>query len=238
MAERITRWREKNPTWDFRPWSAKDIDFDQCKYARMAYASKQWAYLSDYVRVQALYEEGGVYLDTDIELLTSLEQLRDDKLHIGYMHNCALGTAVIISPPKHPVIADLLDFYKQLDGDRMINNNAIFTEYFLQEVPDFKLDGRPWQGHGLSVHNKTCFEQPSFSRNGYSVHLYNRSWDNAQARHTNSGCSAPGFLFAVKRMIRSVIEEARCHYLPYYIRGRYRLPIPLPKLELTFCSVR
>jgi len=232
--ERVKRWTGLHPGWQIRTWSSADFDLGKSIYAAEARRRKQWAYCSDYVRLRALSEHGGVYLDTDVELLKPFDPLADGVLHLGYMHNCALGTAVIVSPPRHPLIGKLLTFYEQLAADEMINNNAVFTEYFLQEVPAFRLDGRPWRGPGVRVHPKTTFEQPDFRHRGYAIHLFNQSWNN---RKGNSGAllgAKSGRLFTLKRILRSLLEQSRCFYLRYYLRDRYRLPVRVPKLNLSF----
>ncbi len=234
MHERTRRWAGLHPAWQVRQWSGADCDFSKSAYATKAHRQKQWAYCSDYVRLLALYEKGGVYLDTDVELLRALDPLADGALHIGYMHNCALGTAVIISPPRHPVIGGLLAFYEQLDGDCMLNNNAVFTEYFLQKVPAFTLDGRAWKGSGIYVHPKSDFEQPGLFNQGYAVHLFNQSWSNTRARNGKLRRAKPGILLAIKRMVRSLFEESRCFYLRYYLRDCYRLPVRVPALTMSF----
>jgi len=234
VGARLKRWHTLHPEWQLREWKEADVAFSDCEYAQAAASTHSWAYLSDYVRLQALFEHGGVYLDTDVELLKPLDPLIDGALHIGYMHNCALGTAVIVSPPRHPIIGHLLAFYRRVGSKRMINNNAVFTEYFLQEVSSFKLDGRPWSGPGIFVHPKTSFEQPDLRHRGYAVHLFNQSWKAVQSKAATTYSNNLGGRFMVKRMLRSLLEESRCFYLRYYLRDRYRLPVRVPKLNLSF----
>jgi len=238
MNERLARWMHRHPNWQLRRWSIADVDFSNCLYAASAHRQQLWAYCSDYVRLRALYEQGGIYLDTDVELLRCLDPLADGALHIGYMHNCALGTAVLVSPPGHPVIGKLLAFYEQLNGKQMINNNAVFTEYFLQEVSAFKLDGRLWRSPGICVHPKTTFEQPDFLHRGYAVHLFNQSWNSAGKKDGALHRAKPGTLFALKRTARALLEESRCVYLNYYLRDRYQLPVRVPTLTLSFRASR
>ena len=62
---------------------------------RQAYAAKKWAFVSDYVRLHALYREGGLYLDTDVEVLRPLDEFLDNALFTGYEANDFIMTAVI-----------------------------------------------------------------------------------------------------------------------------------------------
>jgi hypothetical protein len=234
IADRTHRWLFTNPGWQLKEWSRLPNDSSRCQYVCESYAHGDWAYCSDYVRLKALYDYGGVYLDTDVEVFKSFDRLMDGNLHVGYMHNCALGTAVLASPPRHPVIRDLLVFYEQLNGVKALNNNAVFTEYFLQQVPNFKLNGHKWSSKGICIHPKTFFEQPSFLGGGFSVHLFDCSWDTKRTRKKTYQPAKPSALFTLKRMLRSLLEESRCVYFPFYLRDRYRIPSRVPPLPLRF----
>ena len=130
IRDRIGRWQKLHPGWEIKKWDESNIEVKGCPYAEARLKERQWAYLSDYVRLQALWVEGGVYLDSDVEILKPLDIFLDNTFHIGYMHNCALGTAVMASPAQHPLLASLINEYQRLPADRAINNNAILTEFF------------------------------------------------------------------------------------------------------------
>ena len=65
----IERWKELCPDFEFIRWDETNCDMNANEYVRGAYQSGKWAFVSDYFRLKALYEQGGVYLDTDVELL-------------------------------------------------------------------------------------------------------------------------------------------------------------------------
>jgi mannosyltransferase OCH1-like enzyme len=85
-ADRIRHWQKLHPSWELRRSDEKNIDLQGCPYAEARLRDKEWSYLSDYVRLQALSLEGGVYLDADVEVLKPLDSFLDDLLHVGYMH--------------------------------------------------------------------------------------------------------------------------------------------------------
>jgi hypothetical protein len=238
VEDRIRRWREFHPDWQIREWNLQNSPVEACAYAQHARQSNAWAYLSDYVRLHALYAYGGVYFDTDVEVLRPFDTLLDEDFHLGYMHNCALGTAVMVSPAKHFLVKGLLHFYEHLRTERMINNNAIFTEYFLGEVSGFRLDGCLWRGPKLTVHPKTAFEQPGLRQRGYSIHLFNRSWSHSPKCGRAEDRAKPGLIFALKRLLRSKLEESRCVYLRQHLRDRYKLPLQVHQLALPVAMPR
>ena len=71
----ITLWKQKNPDYDIKEWNESNFDLFSCDYCREAYDAKKWAFVSDYARFKILYEHGGVYFDTDVEVIRSLEEL-------------------------------------------------------------------------------------------------------------------------------------------------------------------
>ena len=63
----IESWSKIMPDWEIRRWDESNFDINQCEFCREAYASKKWAFVSDYARYRILYSEGGILLDTDVE---------------------------------------------------------------------------------------------------------------------------------------------------------------------------
>jgi hypothetical protein len=142
------------------------------------------------------------------------------------MHNCALGTAVMISPANHPILGRLIAQYQNLPPNRGINNNAILTEFFLNHVSEFRLTGRSWSNPNIKVHPKTWFEQPTLDEaGGFAIHLFNRAWDPKVTHPTQQAITHRNILFFFKRRLRCIYEELRCVYLPYYLRDRFHLPL-------------
>ncbi len=69
-----------------------------------AYAARKWSLVSNYARLDILSEFGGVYLDTDIEVLRDFDDLLENEFFIGFMWDSTLGTAVIGSSPRHKIV--------------------------------------------------------------------------------------------------------------------------------------
>ncbi len=76
MAEKcIESWKKHCPDYEIRRWDESNFDVNCCEYVKQAYQAKKWAFVSDYARFKILYENGGLYFDTDVELIKSLDDL-------------------------------------------------------------------------------------------------------------------------------------------------------------------
>lgn len=80
----IESWRKTCPDYEIKEWNETNFDVHCCQYVEEAYIAKKWAFVSDYARFMALYKEGGIYFDTDIETLKSFDDLLNDGAFFGF----------------------------------------------------------------------------------------------------------------------------------------------------------
>lgn len=110
----IDSWKKYLPNYEMRLWSEDNFDVSSApQYVREAYAAKKYAFVSDYVRLWALELEGGVYLDTDVEVLRSFDPLLSDTAFIGLEESKALlpGTCVMGCEAHCGWVKDMLTTY-------------------------------------------------------------------------------------------------------------------------------
>lgn len=88
-----------------------NFDLSRFPFIEKCYKEKKYAHVSDMVRVIRLFETGGIYLDTDVQVLKSFTPLLGDQMFMGYMWACNLGTAVIGARPGHPIIGAIRAHY-------------------------------------------------------------------------------------------------------------------------------
>ncbi|MFP5108561.1 glycosyltransferase family 32 protein [Neobacillus sp. C211] len=158
-------------------WNENNFDINSNPYVKKAYELKQYAFVSDYVRLKALNDMGGIYLDTDIEIKKDISEFLNHKLFIGFMYNCLLGTAIFGAEKSHPTIKGLLDRYSNLEL-KITPNNNLYTRYFLDQFLGFKLNNQfQLLDYGIAVYPKEYFERPTYNKKmGYSIHHYSASW--------------------------------------------------------------
>ncbi len=140
QSDYIRQWQQLMPDWKFMRWDERNFDPDYCPYTAEAYRQKKWAFVSDVARLQALSQIGGVYLDTDVELFSSLEQFLDNRLFsavelfpddferegrhlvntegsplepMADIPYCGFLSAVLGAEAHHPLVEECLTHYKQ-----------------------------------------------------------------------------------------------------------------------------
>lgn len=172
-------------TWnklkDFKimEWNEDNFDINCNKYVKENYLKGKYAFVSDYVRLLKLYEFGGIYLDTDMEIKKSFDDFLSNKMFLGFMFDCNLGTAVIGAERYNVTIKKILDLYDNNTSDNSPNND-LFTRFFLENYVDFKLNNK-YQiiNNSITIYPKEYFERPTYNKSmGYSIHHYKGSWYN------------------------------------------------------------
>lgn len=123
-------WKRFCPDYEIKLWNEESFDFSSCKYAAEAYENKKYAFVTDYVRLAVLYEYGGIYLDTDVELLKPLDPLLSKAGFAGfergapgpYGRDFLIATGLGIgSEPKNELIFSMLRDY---DGVSFAGENG------------------------------------------------------------------------------------------------------------------
>ncbi len=97
----IESWKEFAPDFDIVEWNETNFDISKYKYAKQAYEKKNYAFVSDVARFDVLNTYGGIYLDTDVELIKPIERLLNNNLFMGYDQKGLIATGLIMgSEPK------------------------------------------------------------------------------------------------------------------------------------------
>lgn len=79
----IESWREHCPDYEIIEWNERNFDVNCCSYVKEAYEQQKWAFVSDYARFKILYEQGGVYFDTDVELIRDIDDILEKGAFMG-----------------------------------------------------------------------------------------------------------------------------------------------------------
>lgn len=113
LAEKCIRsWRKFCPDFEIREWNESNFNLEQVPaYVRQAYEAGRWAFVTDYVRLRALTEVGGVYLDTDVEIVRPLDPFLKHEAFAGFEHLERVQTGVLACRKGFPLFQEFLAYY-------------------------------------------------------------------------------------------------------------------------------
>ena len=185
----IASWKKYCPDYRLQRWDETNFDLTQNAYVRYCYENGKWAFLSDYVRLAVVAEHGGIYLDTDVELLRPLDDLLGNKAYFGFENNSYVTTGLGFgAEAKSPVLDAMLAAYEPLlDGTHgvigcpKLNTEALLTLGMqqngqMQTVADAVL---------YPVDYFNPYDDPTgrltITKNTYSIHWYAKNWLSKRA---------------------------------------------------------
>lgn len=139
LAEKcIESWKSILPDYQIMRWDETTYDLDANDYVREAYESRKYAFVSDYVRLDVLFRFGGIYMDTDVQVVKPLDQFLVHEAFSGFENVTNVPTGIMAAEKGNQVIRDQLDWYKgkhflpELGGaGTSVTNVNLITDYFL-----------------------------------------------------------------------------------------------------------
>lgn len=135
----IESWKKYLPEYELKEWNEDNFDITQNQYVREAYENRKFAFVTDYVRLYALYHDGGVYMDTDVEVIGSFDQFLHHHAFSGFETDGNVPTGMMAAEKKSVWAKDLLDQYNerkfvQEDGSfDMTTNTVVITNYMIEK---------------------------------------------------------------------------------------------------------
>ncbi len=138
----IESWKTFAPDYTVRFWNEKNSPMSH-PYVRAMYAKKKWAFVSDYIRFWALQLEGGVYLDTDMELLKPIDLFLTDTAFVGRSKSGTIESSIIGTIPDHPLVSACVDFYDADQSFSIKNTSPIVLQTCIETgaFPDVTVYG-------------------------------------------------------------------------------------------------
>ncbi len=144
LAQRcLQSWKEHLPDYEIKLWNETNSPMDH-HYVKAMYAKRKWAFVSDYIRFWALEKEGGVYLDTDMEILRSLDGFLDDQGFVGTSKKGDIESSIIGAEPRADFIRKALNFYDQDLEYSIKNTSPIVIQRSIDGVSEVKVYGHTY----------------------------------------------------------------------------------------------
>lgn len=157
----IASWEKFLPDYELKEWNEDNFDINSCRFVAEAYADRNFAFVSDYVRAFVLYNQGGIYMDTDVEVLGSFEPFLNDKVFFGFEEGNFVGTCVMGIEKGHELMKMYLDHYNNSvyfndDGTKYTDTNVVLLTKLLEEK-GLKRDGQKQTVGDITVYPRTYF---------------------------------------------------------------------------------
>lgn len=183
----INSWRQVMPDYEIVCWNESNFDIFSNTYCREAYSMKKWAFVSDYVRLSVLVRYGGIYLDTDVEVLKPFDDLLDSHAFAGFEDDHNISTGVLACEKGFSLFSEFLEtynnrtFFKENGSQDLTTNVACLTKFC--EEKGFILNNKKQVLCDLIVYPKDFFCAKDYisgsvkaTSNTYAIHHFNSSW--------------------------------------------------------------
>lgn len=223
----IASWRKYLPDYEIIRWDESNYDVHKCQYMSDAYKEKKWAFVSDYCRLDVIYQYGGIYLDTDVEVIRSFDSLLHEHMFCGFESRDSIGIkrkqtieySIAFglgfgAEPKHPILKEMLDLYATLS---FYNSDGSLN---LVACPRYQTD--ILKRHGLVANNETqrfdigiayspeyfCPQSNVTDRmlylteNTYSIHHFTVSWASSKDLNARD------------------MKNKLSHFMPYWLASK------------------
>ena len=188
----IESWHKFMPDYEYRLWDEDSFDVTSVPYVKEAYEARKFAFVTDYVRLYALYTEGGIYMDTDVEVLKPYDDLLELSGFTGYEGSKYLPpvTGTMASEPGNAWVKEQLDSYLGAhfllpDGSMDTTTNTVRITRIMKDggfIPDGKK--QIYKDMHIFPVEYFCPRQTTgevqISENTYCDHHFLGSWDDTK----------------------------------------------------------
>lgn len=214
----IDSWKEKCPDYKIVEWNEENFNININKFVKEAYNQKKWAFVADYARLWIIYNYGGIYLDTDVELLKSFdESIYEYKGFFGIeekLINTGLG---FYAKKNDPLIKKLLDSYEDIEFTDKITCVIYNKKIFETELGSFDDEFKGYQNrNGYIVYSKEVFcpynyktRELNVTEDTIAIHWFGASWFSKSRKMKEE----------IKYWLRKIIGEKRIERLIKFIKN-------------------
>lgn len=196
----IASWRKYFPDYEIIEWNEDNYDVNKIPYTQQAYAAKKYAFVSDYARFDILYQHGGIYFDTDVEVIKSFNDVLANGAFMGCEIDGSSRSGIAVAPGLGIAAAsglglyrEILDFYaaqRFLNEDGSINQETVVTkttkvlmEHGMQNIKGIQKVGE------VTIYPKEYFNpmnsntgKMDITENTHSIHWYSMSWMDSKTK--------------------------------------------------------
>lgn len=232
MKKCIRSWKKYCPDYEIVEWNEDNFDVNSVLWTKQAYEAKKYAFVSDYVRLKVLYEHGGVYMDTDVEVTRPIDQFLIHDAFSGFESENSVPTGIIASVAGQKVIERWLEYYCDraylIDGKPCMDPNVMFMKDDLVEHGLIMNDSLQ-NIDGMVIYPQTYFcplsvvsIEQKITENTYTLHHFTSTWRTKKSlkdfarvrRHQRKWYRAWEWLrYLPNRIVRTIFGNERIDVL-------------------------
>ena len=214
----INSWKKNLTDYEIIEWNEDNLPLNDIASENLFFSYcmkyKLWAFMSDYLRLWILEREGGIYLDTDVQVIKKFDDLLHFPMFLGYEMDNYIGTGIIASEKGNPIIKALLDFYSNRIWEVDYYNNPIIFSNIIGDNPNYCDNCKILPKEYLSPYNPNIdYKTNSVEQTEtYTSHWFNANW----------GMNRRGYVFLNTKQYKGLrkIKEYIRKNIGYFLRKK------------------
>lgn len=200
----IASWKKYMPDWEIKEWNESNYDVQCCRYVEQAYKAKKWAFVSDYARFDILNRIGGLYFDTDVELLKPIPDCYFENPFTAVDSNGMVAPGQVIALPKaHWLSENIVNSYRNSVFDA---NNLTAEVTINTRVNNYlKSNGFIEKDEFQKIADLCIYPSVQFCGFDVTINEYNITNETIAVHHFAGSWLGKGYTF--KRKIQKLVKR-------------------------------
>lgn len=236
----IASWKKYASDYEIIEWNESNCNIYENQYVAEAYKAKKWAFVADYFRIKVIYEHGGIYVDTDVEITNKIDSLRLNNLFLEFETKKDVNAALFGAIPKHKLVKKLLNSYNKdsfltKEGSYNISHTIVkrLTEILVRDY-NIQLNGEIQSlNDGIKIYPPNILTINVFDGKNLAVHHYDASWWDVKEEVSYKNFVLKDYFYGVNadQSLQEVVTKYQQLIQTYENTLSWRITFPLRRAK-------